>query len=174
MAAAIHSQGDEIVEVKEGLKEGAFAAGCFWGVEDKFRKVKGVVDAEVGYMGGNKEHPTYKEVCTGRTGHAETLHLLYDPDQISYEELLEVFWSIHDPTTKNRQGPDVGTQYRSIIFHYDDEQRKSAESSKSELEASGRYKRSITTEIVPASDFWRAEEYHQRYFEKMGGGTCHV
>ena len=159
---------------EEGLKEAAFAAGCFWGVEAKFRKVEGVVETEVGYMGGNKEEPTYKEVCTGKTGHAETVHLLYDPSVVSYQELLVVFWGAHNPTTLNRQGPDVGTQYRSVIFYYSPEQREAAESSRSEMESSRRFRRKIVTEIVPATEFWRAEEYHQRYFEKMGGGTCHA
>jgi len=161
------------MEEKEGMREAAFAAGCFWGVESKFMKVKGVVDTEVGYMGGNKEEPTYKEVCTGRTGHAEAVHLVFDPKIVSYEELLDVFWKIHDPTTPNRQGPDVGTQYRSAIFYYDDVQRVAAERSKQALADSKRFRREVVTEIVPATIFWRAEEYHQGYFEKMGGGKFH-
>ncbi len=161
-----------MMEAKEGMREAAFAAGCFWGVEANFSKVGGVLDTEVGYMGGVKEKPTYKEVCTGRTGHAETVHLVYDPDIVSYEELLDVFWRIHDPTTPNRQGPDVGTQYRSAIFFYDEGQRIAAGRSKENLASSGRFRREVVTEIVPATAFWRAEEYHQRYFEKKGG-TCH-
>jgi peptide-methionine (S)-S-oxide reductase len=156
------------MDIAEGQREAAFAAGCFWGVEAKLRKVEGVVDTEVGYMGGNTDSPTYREVCTGRTGHAETVHLVYDPESISYEELLEVFWGIHDPTTPNRQGPDVGTQYRSAIFYYDQDQKRSAERSMEEVEGAGRFRRKIVTEISPAGTFWRAEDYHQRYFEKMG------
>ncbi len=156
------------MEIEEGQKEAAFAAGCFWGVETKFRKARGVVDTEVGYMGGTKERPTYKEVCTGSTGHAETVHLVYDPEVISYEELLDLFWEIHDPTTPNRQGPDVGTQYRSVIFYYDQGQRNAAEGSRDRVWESKRFRRKVVTGIVPATTFWRAEEYHQRYFEKMG------
>ena len=156
------------MEIEEGQKEAAFAAGCFWGVETKFRKVRGVVDTEVGYMGGNKEEPTYEEVCTGRTDHAETVHLVYDPEVISYEELLDLFWEIHDPTTPNRQGPDVGTQYRSVIFYYDQGQRNAAEGSRDRVGKSKRFRRKVVTGIVPATTFWRAEKYHQRYFEKIG------
>ncbi|NYT12122.1 MAG: peptide-methionine (S)-S-oxide reductase MsrA [Methanomassiliicoccales archaeon] len=162
------------MQISENVKEAAFAAGCFWGVEARFLEVEGVVNTEVGYMGGIKEEPTYKEVCSGKTGHAETVHLFYDPNKVSYHELLETFWSMHNPTTPNRQGVDVGTQYRSVIFYYDQEQRELAERSKEALDASGRYRKKIVTEIVPAPNFWRAEEYHQRYFEKKGGGTCHV
>jgi peptide-methionine (S)-S-oxide reductase len=162
------------MQTSEGVKEAAFAAGCFWGVQARFMEVEGVVDTEVGYMGGTKEEPTYKEVCSGRTGHAETVHLLYDPKKVSYQELLETFWSMHNPTTPNRQGVDVGTQYRSAIFYYDQEQGEMAERSKQALEASRRYKKNVVTEIIPAPRFWRAEEYHQRYFEKKGGGTCHI
>jgi len=147
---------NEILEIEEGLKEAAFAAGCFWGVEASFRKVEGVVDIEVGYMGGNKEEPTYEEVCTGRTDHAETVHLVYDPKAISYEELLDLFWGIHDPTTPNRQGPDVGTQYRSVIFYYDRGQRNAAEGSRDRVRESKRFQRKVVTGIVPATTFWRA------------------
>jgi peptide-methionine (S)-S-oxide reductase len=155
-------------------KTATFAAGCFWGVEDAFRRVKGVTATEVGYTGGTKESPTYKEVCTGRTGHAEAVKVAYDPDSVSYEELLDVFWSNHDPTQLNRQGPDFGTQYRTEIFVNDDEQKQAAVSSKQELEASGRYRRPIVTAITPASTFWRAEDYHQQYFEKQGISHCPI
>ena len=155
-------------------KTATFAAGCFWGVEDAFRQVKGVTATEVGYTGGTKESPTYKEVCTGRTGHAEAVKVTYDPDTVTYENLLDVFWSNHDPTQLNRQGPDFGTQYRTEIFVLDDEQKQAAVSSKQELEASGRYRRPIVTAISPASTFWRAEEYHQQYFEKQGISHCRI
>jgi peptide-methionine (S)-S-oxide reductase len=154
------------------LEKAAFAAGCFWHVEADFRKLKGVVDAEVGYMGGHTENPTYEEVHTGKTGHAETVEVIFDPSVISYEQLLNVFWDLHDPTTPNRQGPDVGHQYRSVIFYYNDEQRREAEGSKQRLQESGRFKSDIVTEIVPAPMFWRAEEYHQRYLEKRGLVVC--
>lgn len=156
------------------LKRAAFAAGCFWGVETAFRKVKGVVDAQVGYMGGSVDSPNYRLVCSGRTGHAESIELTFDPAVVSYEELLELFWSIHNPTQVNRQGVDVGSQYRSVIFYYDDEQREKAIISKKIVQDSGRFSKPIATEIVPASKFWRAEEYHQRYSEKHGGAACHI
>ena len=155
-------------------KTATFAAGCFWGVEDAFRQVKGVTATEVGYTGGTKESPTYKEVCTGRTGHAEAVKVTYDPDVVSYEDLLDIFWSNHDPTQLNRQGPDFGTQYRTEIFVLDDEQKQAAVSSKQELEASGRFRRPIVTAISAASTFWRAEEYHQQYFEKQGISHCRI
>jgi peptide-methionine (S)-S-oxide reductase len=141
-----------------------FGAGCFWGVEAEFRKVEGVVDATVGYSGGALENPTYKDVCSGTTGHAEVVEVEYDPSKVSYEELLEVFWENHDPTTLNRQGPDVGTQYRSAIFFHTPEQKAAARASKER--AQDRFKKPIVTEITPAAEFYRAEEYHQRYFEK--------
>jgi peptide methionine sulfoxide reductase msrA/msrB len=157
-------------ETNEGtqpkLARAAFAAGCFWGVESSFRALPGVRDAAVGYMGGKTKHPSYEEVCTGRTGHAETVQVDYDPAVISYEQLLDLFWEDHDPTTPNRQGPDVGSQYRSVIFTYTPEQRKAAEASKAKLEAEGRFAKPIVTEIVDAPEFHRAEEYHQRYVEK--------
>lgn len=156
------------------MEKATFGAGCFWGVEAAFREVKGVKDVAVGYMGGTLENPTYKDVCTSRTGHAEVVQIDFDPSEVCYDELLSVFWNIHDPTTPNRQGPDVGTQYRSAIFYYTPEQKAAAEDSKSKLQASGRYGRPIVTEITPASAFWRAEEYHQRYFEKHGVGSCHI
>ena len=145
-----------------------FGAGCFWHVEATFRQVPGVVDTTVGYMGGSVPNPTYEQVCTGETGHAEVVQVEYDPEQVSYEELLDVFWKCHDPTQRNRQGPDVGTQYRSVIFYHTEEQRMLAEASRRRLEESGLYPRPIVTEIVPAREFYRAEEYHQRYFEKHG------
>ena len=158
-----------------GKREKAtFGAGCFWGVEVAFREVKGVTDAAVGYSGGNMENPTYRDVCTGRTGHAEVVEIEYDPAQVSYEELLRVFWENHDPTQLNRQGPDTGTQYRSAIFYHTEEQRKAAEESKRALEESGRFRRPVVTVIEPASEFYRAEEYHQQYLAKRGLASCHV
>jgi peptide-methionine (S)-S-oxide reductase len=155
-------------------EKATFAAGCFWGVEFAFAKVPGVVSTQVGYTGGHTENPTYKDVCTDRTGHAEAVEITYDPAKISYQQLLDVFWSIHDPTTLNRQGPDVGTQYRSAVFYHREQQRVAAEASKRKLEKSGRFDKPIVTEITPASKFYRAEEYHQRYFEKHGLPSCHL
>ena len=146
-----------------------FAAGCFWGVEEKFTKVPGVIATRVGYTGGHFEEPTYKDVCSYKTGHAEAIEITFDPSKVSYDELLEIFWAIHDPTTLNRQGPDVGTQYRSAVFYIDLEQKEKAIDSKMKLEASKRFKNPIVTQIVPASDFWEAEEYHQQYNEKRKG-----
>ena len=143
-----------------------FAAGCFWGVEEAFRKVKGVTNVTVGYTGGYTENPTYENVCTGTTGHVEAVRITFDPEQISYRELLDVFWSIHDPTSYAKQGPDTGSQYRSMIFYNKLVQQKEAEQSKEELADSGTYNKEIVTEIVPLSAFYKAEEYHQRYFEK--------
>jgi len=143
-----------------------FAAGCFWGVEANFRKVEGVISTRVGYIGGQFSNPTYRQVCSHKTGHAEALEVMFDPSKVSYNELLDIFWSIHDPTTLNRQGPDVGTQYRSAIFYLNPEQKEKAMSSKSKIEASKRFKNPIVTKIVPASEFWEAEEYHQQYVEK--------
>ncbi|MBI2657486.1 peptide-methionine (S)-S-oxide reductase MsrA [Candidatus Woesearchaeota archaeon] len=151
-----------------------FAAGCFWGVEAAFRKVKGVVDAIAGYSGGKMENPSYEEVCTDKTGHAEAVQVEYDPSKASYEELLDVFWSSHDPTQLNRQGPDVGTQYRSVIFYHNEKQKETAMKSKEKLQKSGKFSKPIVTEIVPAKKFYRAEEYHQRYLEKRGLFTCHT
>lgn len=154
------------------MAQAAFAAGCFWGVQHEFDKVKGVTKTIAGYMGGSTKNPTYEEVCTNKTGHAETVYLEYDGKIIPYEELVDIFWKIHDPTQKNRQGPDVGSQYRSVIFYYTDEQRKLAETSKKNLDSSGMFKKPITTEIVAASEFYPAEEYHQHYFKKKGVGGC--
>ena len=155
-------------------KRATFGAGCFWGTEVTFRNVPGVLTATSGYMGGTLKNPTYEDVCTDKTGHAEVVEVEYDPSQVSYDRLLDVFWENHDPTTVNRQGPDVGTQYRSAVFYYDDEQRAAALASKAALERSGRFKNPIVTEITPASTFYRAEEYHQRYLEKHGLAHCHV
>jgi peptide-methionine (S)-S-oxide reductase len=153
-------------------KRATFGAGCFWGVEAAFRQIDGVTATAVGYEGGTLENPTYEDVCSHTTGHAEVVEVTYDPDQASYDQLLEVFWGKHDPTQLNRQGWDIGDQYRSVIFVHDEEQRAAAERSKSELDASGRYKRPIVTAIEPAQTFYRAEEYHQRYLEKMGRASC--
>lgn len=155
-------------------EKATFAAGCFWGVEAAFREVEGVVSTSVGFTGGITENPTYEEVCTGRTGHAEAVEVVNDPDVVSYEELLDLFWSIHDPTTLNRQGPDVGTQYRSAIFYHDTEQEAAARAKMEILQRSGLYKKEIVTEIVPASEFYKAEEYHQMYFEKHGRRGCRL
>ncbi len=145
-----------------------FGAGCFWHVEDLLNKTKGVNSTSVGYIGGELPNPTYEEVCTDKTGHAEAVQVDYDPDEISFEELLDVFWSNHNPTTLNRQGPDVGIQYRSSIFYHDEKQKEIAEISKQELEKSGKFDIPVVTEIVPASIFYKAEEYHQKYFKKHG------
>ncbi len=156
------------------MKKATFGAGCFWGVEAEFRRVPGVIDAAVGYSGGHTVNPTYKEVCTDRTGHAEVVEVEYDPSLVSYGQLLDVFWSSHDPTQLNRQGPDFGTQYRSVIFYHDEEQKAEAEASIQRLDASGHFRRPIVTQIVPAVPFYRAEEYHQRYLEKRGQASCHL
>ena len=156
------------------MEKATFGAGCFWGVEAAFRQIKGVKSTAVGYMGGKLKDPTYQDVCTDRTGHAEVVEVEFDPSEVSYEDLLRVFWDNHDPTTLNRQGPDTGTQYRSVIFYHTPEQEAAAKASKEALAKSGRYKRPIVTEIVPAPEFWRAEEYHQQYLEKRGLAHCHI
>jgi peptide-methionine (S)-S-oxide reductase len=156
------------------MAKATFAAGCFWGVEDAFRQVKGVKSTTVGYTGGTTKNPSYKDVCTGRTGHAEAVEVEFDPAQVSYLELLATFWKSHDPTTVNRQGPAVGTQYRSAIYFHDAEQEAAAHDSKAVLEKTGVFKRPIVTEITPASEFYRAEDYHQQYFEKQGIKACHL
>ena len=156
---------------KQNTATATFAAGCFWGVEESFRTVKGVITTIVGYTGGKTKNPTYKQVCTETTQHAEAVQIEYDPKQVLYKELLQIFWSCHDPTTLNRQGPDVGTQYRSAIFYHTEEQQKEAEHSKQELQK--KTKKTIRTEIVPATSFYRAEEYHQHYLEKRGANVCH-
>lgn len=151
-----------------------FAAGCFWGVEEAFREIPGVISTTVGYTGGTMKSPTYQDVCSGRTGHAEALEVEFDPTRVSYLELLAMFWKSHDPTTLNRQGPDVGSQYRSAIFYHDAEQEKEARESKALLEKEKIFKRPIVTEITPATEFYRAEDYHQRYFERRGIRSCHI
>jgi peptide-methionine (S)-S-oxide reductase len=156
------------------MAKATFAAGCFWGVEDAFRQVPGVLSTTVGYIGGTTKNPTYQEVCRGRTGHAEAVEVDYDPAKVSYLELLATFWKSHDPTTMNRQGPDVGTQYRSGIFYHDAQQEEQARASKAVLEKDHVFKRPIVTEITAAPEFYRAEEYHQQYFEKQGIKACHI
>ena len=157
---------------EKNLEKATFGAGCFWGVEEAFRRVPGIKDTAVGFMGGTTENPTYEGVCTGRTGHAEVVQVTYDPEKVPYSKLLETFWDAHDPTTPNRQGPDIGTQYRSVIFYHTPEQEAEARASKEEMDRSGRFRRPIVTAIEPAGTFWRAEEYHQQYFAKRGGGQC--
>ena len=151
-----------------------FAAGCFWGVEAAFRQIPGVLRTAVGYIGGKTQNPTYEDVCSDETGHAEAVEVEYDPKRVTYDQLLDVFWNEHDPTQLNRQGPDVGTQYRSAIFFNTPEQQAAAIASKQALEKSGRYRRPIVTEIVPAPPFYRAEDYHQQYLEKRGLATCKI
>jgi len=145
-----------------------FASGCFWHVEDLFRKTKGVTSTKVGYTGGNLANPTYEEVCAEKTGHAEAVEVEYDPNKISYEELLNLFWNNHDPTSLNRQGPDIGVQYRSSIFFHDESQKQTAQKSKEILDSSGKLLKKIVTEIIPAPEFYKAEDYHQKYFQKHG------
>jgi peptide-methionine (S)-S-oxide reductase len=158
------------------LQLATFAAGCFWGVEEVFRKIKGVKSTMVGYTGGRFNNPTYRDVCTDKTGHAEAIQVQFDPNEVSYENLLNVFWSVHNPTTENRQGPDIGSQYRSMIAYHTPEQELLAKKSKEDLERSGKFNgRRIVTEIVPASTFYKAEEYHQKYYKKIGsGGSCYI
>lgn len=151
-------------------EKATFGAGCFWGVEEAFRRLPGVLDTAVGFMGGTLADPTYADVCTGRTGHAEVVEVTCDPAHASYRDLLDLFWSIHDPTTPNRQGPDIGTQYRSVIFYHTPEQEAAALASKQDMERSGRFRQPIITAIEPAGTFWRAEEYHQHYLAKRVGG----
>ena len=149
-----------------------FAAGCFWGVEAAFRRIEGVTDTVVGYTGGHTANPTYRQVCGDRTGHAEAVQVAFDPARVSYAKLLDVFWTSHDPTTPNRQGPDVGSQYRSAVFYHDDAQAAAARASKQRLNESGKLPRPVVTEITAATEFYRAEEYHQRYLEKQGRASC--
>jgi peptide-methionine (S)-S-oxide reductase len=156
------------------MGKATFGGGCFWGVEVAFRQIPGVTATQVGYMGGSLKNPTYKDVCTDRTGHAEVVEVTYDPAKVSYEDVLKVFWTCHDPTQMNRQGPDVGTQYRSAIFYHTAEQQAAAQASKQELERAGAFQRPIVTAIVPATEFWRAEEYHQQYLQKRGLASCHI
>jgi len=156
------------------VEKATFGAGCFWGVEEAFRKIKGVTKTTVGYMGGTFKNPTYGDVCTDKTGHAEVVQIEYDPKKISYEKLLETFWELHDPTQLNRQGPDFGTQYKSIIFYHDENQRKLAEVAKDKLMKSKKYSKPIVTEIKKAVEFYRAEEYHQKYLQKKGLASCKI
>jgi peptide-methionine (S)-S-oxide reductase len=157
------------------MAKATFAAGCFWGVESVFDQINGVTATRVGYTGGHTDDPTYRDVCSHRTGHAEAVEVEYDPDRVSYERLLDVFWSNHDPTQLNRQGPDVGDQYRSAIFVHDEKQQQTAERSIERLASSARFRKPIVTQVVPAMKFWGAEEYHQKYFAKRGiAATCHL
>jgi peptide-methionine (S)-S-oxide reductase len=156
------------------MAKATFAAGCFWGVEAAFRQLPGVLQTAVGYTDGQTKNPTYEQVCTDRTGHAEAVDIDYDPAVLSYDKLLEVFWTNHDPTQLNRQGPDFGSQYRSAIFYHTAEQKAAAEASKQALADSGKLRRPIVTQIVPAAEFYRAEEYHQQYLEKRGQSSCHI
>ena len=156
------------------METATFGAGCFWGVEAAFRQVPGVTGTAVGYMGGTLPNPTYRDVCSHGTGHAEVVQVQYDPAQVSYDDLLRVFWENHDPTQLNRQGPDFGDQYRTAIFYHTPAQKTLAEASKQRHEQSGRFKRPVVTEITAAPEFWRAEEYHQQYLEKRGLATCHL
>ncbi len=149
-------------------EKATFAAGCFWGIEAAFRKINGVINTQVGYTGGDYENPSYEDVCSGRTGHAESVEVEFDPNLVSYEDLLNAFWNMHDPTSKNRQGLDIGSQYRSAIFYHTDEQREKAIRSKNEMNSSDKFGREIVTEIEPAGNFYRAEEYHQCYYDKKG------
>lgn len=156
------------------MAKATFGAGCFWGVEEVYRRLPGVISTTAGYAGGNYENPTYRDVCSGKTGHAEVVEVEYDPAQVSYEQLLDVFWNNHNPTTLNRQGPDVGEQYRSAIFYHTPEQEATARASKEQLQHSGKFKRPIVTEITPAGTFYPAEEYHQQYLAKRGLSHCHI
>ena len=157
-----------------GFRKATFAAGCFWGVEAAFRRMKGVVSTRVGYTGGQMKNPTYRDVCTDMTGHAEAVEVMYDPVLLSYEQLLAEVFRIHDPTTPDRQGPDFGSQYRSAVFYHDDAQRAAVESAIMQLEKSGRYRQPVVTQVVPAREFYEAEEYHQQYIEKNKGARCHI
>ncbi len=150
-----------------------FGAGCFWGVEETFRRTPGVIDTAVGYMGGTLENPTYEMVCMNTTGHAEVVQVTFDPTKVSYEKLLDIFWDNHNPTTRNQQGPDIGTQYRSVIFTHSDTQKKIAEKSRQALDKSGRWDSPVVTQVLPASTFWKAEDYHQKYLMKRGLDSCH-
>jgi peptide-methionine (S)-S-oxide reductase len=155
-------------------QKATFGAGCFWGVEEMFRQLSGVTNTAVGYAGGSTDNPSYEDVCSDQTGHAEVVEVEFDPAKVSYRDLLDVFWANHDPTTLNRQGPDVGRQYRSVIFYHSPEQKAEAENSRNNLTKTGRFRRPIVTQIEPASKFFRAEEYHQRYLEKRGMSHCAI
>lgn len=163
-----------VLPYTESMEKATFGAGCFWGVEETFRAVPGVTKTSVGYMGGNLKNPTYKDVCTDRTGHAEVVQVEFDPAQVSYDTLLDVFWENHDPTTVNRQGPDWGSQYRSVVFYHSPEQEALAQASKERMDKSGKFKRPIVTLIEPATDYWIAEDYHQQYLAKRGLSHCHI
>lgn len=154
------------------VQKATFGAGCFWGVEATFREVEGVVSTAVGYMGGELDNPSYQDVCTGTTGHTEVVEVIFKPEEVGYNDLLYIFWTIHDPTTLNRQGPDIGVQYRSVIFYHNQEQKESAIKMREKLQKSNIYPRDIVTAIEPAQNFWKAEEYHQQYFEKTGRRSC--
>jgi len=169
MADQNHTKQDKISPQKA-----MFAAGCFWGIQSRFDKIEGIINTEVGYSGGNLDNPTYQQVCTGRTNHAEVVMIEFDPEMVKYEQLLHVFWRCHDPTQLNRQGPDFGTQYRSAIFYYNDLQKQSAIDSKAELERYPKFKGKIATLVEPVQEFWKAEEYHQKYNLKRGSNTCPV
>jgi peptide-methionine (S)-S-oxide reductase len=160
--------------MESNMAKATFAAGCFWGVEATFRQVPGVTSTRVGYTGGKTPNPSYEDVCTDNTGHAEAIEITYDPAKVSYEQLLNVFWENHDPTTLNRQGPDWGTQYRSAIFFHSSDQESAAKSSKEELDHSGHFPNKVVTEILPAATFYPAEDYHQQYLEKRGMASCHI
>jgi peptide-methionine (S)-S-oxide reductase len=170
----LHSSYNHSILLVMRTEKATFGAGCFWGVEETFRNLKGVLSTAVGYGGGTKENPTYEDVCTDKTGHAEVVEVEFDPSQIAYDELLEVFWSNHNPTTLNRQGPDVGAQYRSVIFYHSTEQKLVAETSRKKIDMSRRFPRPVVTQIEPAPKFWRAEEYHQRYLQKRGQSHCAI
>jgi peptide-methionine (S)-S-oxide reductase len=156
------------------MEKATFGAGCFWGVQTTFDRISGVMETTVGYEGGKLENPTYRDVCTGRTGHAEALQIAFDPTRVSYQQLLDVFFSSHDPTQLNRQGPDHGEQYRSVIFYHSAEQQQAAVATVARLNAEHKFPRPIVTQIVPAQTFWVAEEYHQKYLEKRGVASCHI
>jgi peptide-methionine (S)-S-oxide reductase len=160
--------------MEQTFEKADFGAGCFWGVEARFQQIPGVVETAVGYEGGTKDHPTYQDVCTDRTGHAEVVQVTFDPRQVSYQALLDLFFELHDPTQVNRQGPDWGTQYRTVVFFHSPEQESTARETIARLNASGRFARPIATQVVPAATFWRAEEYHQKYLEKRGAVSCHI
>jgi len=165
-------KGQEAPEAAPKIAKAAFAAGCFWGSQEDFEHVPGVISTTVGYMGGTFKNPSYEDVCTDQTGHAETVLIEYDPTKVSYDQLLEVFWTHHDPTTRDQQGPDIGTQYRSVAFYYTPEQKAAAEASIAKLTASHRFTRPIVTQVVAATDFWKAEDYHQHYLDKHGLSSC--
>ncbi len=168
-----------VMQQREGatqvaIEKAVFGAGCFWGVEARFGELSGVLDTAVGYEGGDLEHPTYKEVCTDRTGHAEVVEVTFDPSRLSYESLLDTFFALHDPTQVNRQGPDFGSQYRSVIFATTEDQLRQAQARVAELNASGAFRKPVATQVLPSTIFWKAEEYHQRYLEKRGMVSCHI